>query len=43
MTVAMPARPLQEASPDIAGTDFVDLVRRYQSMVYSIAQHFLAD
>lgn len=43
MTVAMPARPLEEASPDIAGTDFVDLVRRYQSMVYSIALHFLAD
>jgi len=39
----MPSRPLEDASPDITGTDFADIVRRYQSMVYSIAQHFLAD
>src|SRR5580700_8254637 len=28
---------------DIAETDFGDLVRRHQSMVFSIALHFLAD
>jgi len=28
---------------DIAETDFADLVRRHQSMVFSIAVHFLAD
>src|SRR5580704_18283025 len=39
----MPARPLADSTPDIASVDFADLVRRYQSMVFSIAQHFLAD
>jgi RNA polymerase sigma-70 factor (ECF subfamily) len=39
----MPSRPLEDASPGIIGTDFADIVRRYQSMVFSIAQHFLAD
>ena len=43
MNVAMPARPLADSIPDIAEVDFADIVRRYQSMVYSIAQHFLAD
>ena len=43
MTVAMPARPLADSIPDIAEVDFADIVRRYQSMVYSIAHHFLAD
>ena len=43
MTVAMPARPLADSIPDIAEVDFADIVRRYQSMVYSIARHFLAD
>jgi RNA polymerase sigma-70 factor (ECF subfamily) len=28
---------------DIAATDFADLVRRHQAMVFSIALHFLAD
>lgn len=39
----MPARPLPECTPDVAGADFADLVRCYQSMVFSIAQHFLTD
>jgi len=39
----MPASPLADSTPDIAGAGFADLVRRYQSMVFSIAQHFLAD
>jgi len=39
----MPARPLADSTPDIASADFADLVRRYQSMVFSIAQHFLTD
>ncbi len=39
----MPARPAAEATPSVAGLDFADIVRRYQSMVFSIAQHFLAD
>ena len=39
----MPARPLADPTPYIAGADFADLVRRYQSMVFSIARHFLAD
>ena len=43
MTVAMPARPFADATPDIAEVNFADIVRQYQSMVYSIAHHFLAD
>ena len=39
----MPARPLADSTPDVAGADFADLVRRYQSMVFSIAHHFLTD
>ena len=39
----MPARSLADSTPDIAGVDFADLVRRYQSMVFSIAQHFLTE
>jgi len=31
------------ADPPNTGTGFADLVRRHQSMVFSIAQHFLAD
>jgi RNA polymerase sigma-70 factor (ECF subfamily) len=31
------------AVPEFARADFADIVRRYQSMVFSIAQHFLAD
>ena len=42
-TLARPAHPRADSTPDIAGADFADLVRRYQSMVFSIAQHFLAD
>ena len=30
-------------APPIAASDFEDIVRRHQSMVYSIALHFLAD
>ena len=43
VTVAMTIRRLADATPDTAGTDFADVVRRYQSMVFSIAQHFLVD
>jgi len=39
----MAERALADHPPDIAGADFADLVRRHQSMVFSIAQHFLAD
>jgi RNA polymerase sigma-70 factor (ECF subfamily) len=39
----MPARPFAEVTTDIAEVDFADIVRQYQSMVYSIAHHFLAD
>lgn len=39
----MPAQPLADSAPDIAGADFADLVHRYQAMVFSIAQHFLAE
>ncbi len=28
---------------DLAGIDFADVVRRYQSMVFSIARHYLGD
>jgi RNA polymerase sigma-70 factor, ECF subfamily len=39
----MPAQPLADSVPDVAATGFADLVYRYQAMVFSIAQHFLAD
>lgn len=39
----MPAQPLADSASEIAGADFADLVHRYQAMVFSIAQHFLAD
>jgi RNA polymerase sigma-70 factor, ECF subfamily len=39
----MPARPLADSIPDIASADFAALVRRYQSMVFSIARHFLTE
>ncbi len=31
------------AWPEVARPEFADIVRRYQSMVFSIAQHFLED
>ncbi len=37
------AEPLPADVADIAAIDFADLVRRHQSMVFSIAVHFLAD
>lgn len=39
----MPARPAADDIPNLAWLNFADVVRRYQSMVFSIAQHFLAD
>jgi RNA polymerase sigma-70 factor, ECF subfamily len=39
----MAARPLTDSTPGIADADFADLVHRYQSMVFSIAQHFLRE
>ncbi|HYM78654.1 MAG TPA: sigma-70 family RNA polymerase sigma factor [Candidatus Dormibacteraeota bacterium] len=39
----MPERHAADHPQDAAGTDFADLVRRHQSMVFSIAQRFLAD
>jgi RNA polymerase sigma-70 factor (ECF subfamily) len=39
----MPARPLADSAPDIVSADFADLVRRHQSMVFSIAHQFLSD
>ena len=39
----MPAQPLADSVPDLAGANFADLVHRYQAMVFSIAQHFLND
>lgn len=39
----MPAQPLADSTQDLAGVDFADIVYRYQAMVFSIAQHFLAD
>jgi RNA polymerase sigma-70 factor (ECF subfamily) len=39
----MPVRQAADFNPDVAELDFGDIVRRYQSMVFSIAQHFLAD
>lgn len=38
----MPAGATADTIPVIA-LDFAEMVRRYQSMVFSIAQHFLAD
>ena len=44
MAEPVPAEPAPgRALADIAETDFGDLVRRHQSMVFSIALHFLAD
>jgi RNA polymerase sigma-70 factor, ECF subfamily len=37
------AEPVPADVADISETDFADLVRRHQSMVFSIALHFLAD
>jgi RNA polymerase sigma-70 factor, ECF subfamily len=39
----MAERTSAKQSPEIAGTDFADIVRRYQSTVFSIALNFLAD
>ena len=39
----MSERAPADYPPNTAGDDFADLVRRHQSMVFSIAQHFLAD
>jgi RNA polymerase sigma-70 factor (ECF subfamily) len=39
----MPEHNAADHPEDAAGTDFADLVRCHQSMVFSIAQHFLAD
>lgn len=39
----MAAIPAADRAPAIEGTDFADIVRRYQSMVFSIARHFLGD
>ena len=39
----MAALPAADRAPAIAGTDFGEIVRRYQSMVFSIARHFLGD
>jgi len=39
----MAALPTADRTPDTAGTGFADIVRRYQSMVFSIARHFLGD
>lgn len=43
MTVAMTARPFAASTRDTAVAEFAELVHRYQSMVFSIAGHFLAD
>src|SRR5579871_5868079 len=37
------AQRVAEDHPPNIGIEFEDLVRRHQSMVFSIAQHFLAD
>lgn len=39
----MAERPIANAPPDTSLPDFAEIVRSYQSMVFSIAQHFLAD
>lgn len=41
--MAISARIVADAAPEVADVDFADIVRRYQSMVFSIAQHFLGD
>jgi RNA polymerase sigma-70 factor, ECF subfamily len=42
-TLAMAERTSADRPPDIAESDFAEIVRLHQSMVFSIAQHFLAD
>jgi RNA polymerase sigma-70 factor (ECF subfamily) len=39
----MAERPAADLIADIAESNFADIVRRHQSMVFSIALHFLAD
>jgi RNA polymerase sigma-70 factor (ECF subfamily) len=39
----MAERTTPDQSGEIAESDFAEMVRRHQSMVFSIAQHFLAD
>lgn len=39
----MAAIPTADRAPALAATDFADIVHRYQSMVFSIARHFLGD
>jgi RNA polymerase sigma-70 factor, ECF subfamily len=39
----MAALPAADRAPAAKGTDFADIVRRYESMVFSIARHFLGD
>lgn len=39
----MAERPAADFLADIAESNFADVVRRHQSMVFSIALHFLAD
>ena len=41
--MAMAALPVADRDRAIAGMDFADIVRHYQSMVFSIARHFLGD
>ncbi len=41
--MAIAAIPTADRAPAIAVSDFADLVHRYQSMVFSIARHFLGD
>jgi len=42
-TLAMAALPTADRASVVAGLDFAVIVRRYQSMVFSIACHFLGD
>ncbi len=42
-TLAMTAISAADRPSDLAGIDFADVVRRYQSMVFSIARHYLGD
>jgi RNA polymerase sigma-70 factor (ECF subfamily) len=39
----MAALPIADRATVPAATDFADIVRRYQSMVFGIARHFLGD
>jgi RNA polymerase sigma-70 factor, ECF subfamily len=39
----MAAHPAADRAPASAGSDFADIVHRYQSMVFSIARYFLGD